>query len=396
MLIALFVLGLLIVAAHIVVFWRTVRHVPFLSSLAWPVPASWPRVSIVIPARNEAAELEEALRSKLALDYPSLELVVVNDRSTDGTGAILDALAAEDGRIVPVHLDALPEGWLGKVHAMHRGIEASSGSYLLLSDADVHFAPGSLRKAIGWAESEGLDHVTALPTVRTTGLLLQATLTSVLRLILAILRPWAVKDPASSASAGVGAFNLFRRSAYARTPGLAWLRMEVGDDVGLGQMLKLSGARSAVVNARGELSLKFYSSLGELTRHMEKSPGVGGLAPAVYMAFAAAIWILELAPFVLALSPAAPSWMRAAAAVLALGSVGQAMAMSRWLGQPVLPGLLTPVGATFFCGVALRASALAALRGGIVWRDTFYPRDALRAGARFRIMPRPRRVSQGS
>jgi len=381
----LFVLACLVVVAHLVVGWRTVGHVPYLASLGGKTRASWPKVSIVIPARNEAAELEEALRSKLALDYPSLELVVVNDRSTDGTGAILDALAAEDCRIVPVHLDALPEGWLGKVHAMHRGIEASSGSFILLSDADIHFAPGSLRKAVGWALSEEIDHVTALPTVRSAGVLLQATLTSFLRILLVALRPWAVKNPASSASMGVGAFNLFRRSVYERTPGLEWLRMEVGDDVALGQMLKAFGAKSAVVNARGELSLRFYPSLRELTRHLEKSPGVGGHSPVLYLIAAVTIWILEVAPLVLALSPAAPPWMRAASSLLAVASIGQAMAMSRWLDMPWLPAVLTPVGVTILCALSLRASALAVLRGGIVWRDTFYPREALRAGGRYRL-----------
>ena len=138
----------------------------------------------------------------------------------------------------------------------------------------------ALRRVVAWAEAEAIDHVTALPTVLGPGLLLQATMTSFLRLLLFILRPWAVSDPASTASVGVGAFNLVRRSAYERTPGLAWLRMEVGDDVALGQMLKLSGAKSALLNARAALSLEFYSSLGEMTRHLEKTAGVGGRSPA--------------------------------------------------------------------------------------------------------------------
>src|SRR6185295_13223770 len=129
---------------------RVVRAVPVLEDVDPPQPLRWPKLTLVIPARSEAAELEGALETRLREDYPDLQLVVVDDRSTDETGAILDRIAARDGRVVPVHVTELPRGWLGKLHAMHQGVQRASGEWILFTDADVHFQPGTLRRAVAY------------------------------------------------------------------------------------------------------------------------------------------------------------------------------------------------------------------------------------------------------
>ena len=91
-------------------------------------PTAWPKVSIIVPARDEAAKIEAAMRSKLAIDYPNFELIAVDDRSQDATGPILDRLAAEDSRLRVIHLDSLPEDWLGKSHAMHVAAARAQGT----------------------------------------------------------------------------------------------------------------------------------------------------------------------------------------------------------------------------------------------------------------------------
>lgn len=366
---------------------RVVRSVRVLEKLSPPEPARWPRLSLVIPARDEADQLEAALRSRLREDYPDLELVVVNDRSTDETGAILDRLAAEDARIVPIHLTELPPGWLGKVHAMHRGVERCSGEWILLTDADVHLEPGTLRKVIAYAESRGLGHLGALPTVRKVSFLLDAVIAFCVRLIFGSFRPWEVEDPDSSAAAGAGAFNLMRRDAYLRTPGFAWLKMEIADDAGLAQMLKEHGARTAFLNGRRLIHLQFYPSIRAMARNLEKSGGIGTLRPAVMMVAGLVLLVAELSPFVaLLLWPLQPpSW----ALALALGTCAVALAnsaaMNRWMGQPALPALLVPVGSAIACVIAMRAAVLAQLRGGVFWRGTFHPLEQLHAGSRFRM-----------
>jgi glycosyltransferase involved in cell wall biosynthesis len=107
-------------------------------------------------ARDEAATLETTVRGLLAQDYPGLEVVVVDDRSSDGTGAIADRLAAADPRVTAVHVRELAAGWLGKVHALARGLEQARGALVLFTDADITFAPGALARAVGWMEARGL------------------------------------------------------------------------------------------------------------------------------------------------------------------------------------------------------------------------------------------------
>ena len=134
----------------------------------------WPRVSLIIPACNEEGTLATALASRLADNYPELEIVVIDDRSSDATGAIADEFARQDPRVRVIHLDALPDGWLGKLHAMQRGAAVASGEFLLLSDADTHWVPGTLRRIIARCEAARLDHLTVFPTMWSAGLALDA------------------------------------------------------------------------------------------------------------------------------------------------------------------------------------------------------------------------------
>jgi len=218
---------------------RVRRDVPSLDGFAPPAGAPLPRLSVVVAACNEAGTIDAAARTLLAQDYPDLEIVLADDRSTDATGAIIDRLADEDDRVRAIHVTALPEGWLGKVHALDRGTAEATGAFLLFTDADVRFAPDALRRAVALCEQRGLDHLAGLPACWSAGLLVDMVVAAFLRPFVAMMRPWAVPRPDSRAFLGVGAFNLVRRSALARTPGFAWLRMEVADDAGLGLMMKV-------------------------------------------------------------------------------------------------------------------------------------------------------------
>src|SRR6266567_8232148 len=134
-----------------------------LSTENWDMPsdqivsaktgATSPRVSIIVPARNEAAKIAAAMRTLMKSDYPNLEVIAVNDRSTDNTGAILDEVASESvGRLKVIHVETLPPGWLGKTHAMYLAARQATGEWILFTDADVHHRTDSLRRAVGYAE----------------------------------------------------------------------------------------------------------------------------------------------------------------------------------------------------------------------------------------------------
>lgn len=338
----------------------------------------WPRLSLVMPARDEAAHLEAALTLKLSSSYPNLELVLVNDRSTDDTGAIAERLAAKDPRLKVVHLSSVPEGWLGKLHAMAKGFEACTGEFVLFSDADVFIAPGVFERVISAAQREPLDFVCIFPTIRPGGALLRMALATMFRVLMLFTRPWAVRDPKSKASVGVGAFNLVRRSALAKTKGLEWLKLETGDDVALGAMMKKAGARCEMFLGGEDVHLEFYPSFAAMMRAVEKN---GASAPAPMLLLGGAMLVALEAGF-LAGFAVGGGWAWASASMLVVSAL-LAWRVAVWVRAPIATSPITWLGSIPFSFVLVRSVLLAVARGGIVWRGTFYPTKVIAQGRRY-------------
>ncbi len=350
-------------------------------------PASWPRVSIIVPACNEEGTLRDATASKLASDYPDLEVVIVDDRSTDGTPGIADALAAGDPRVRVVHVKELPAGWLGKLHALDRGVHASSGDYLLFSDADVHMDADVMRRVIAVAEKEELGFVALFPRVWESGFVVDLAMTAMLRQLVVAGRSWKVSDPRSSVCVGSGVFNLVRRTAFAATPGFPWLKLEIVDDIALGQMMKRAGARCALFNASTSLGLHFYRSAGEMMRGTEKNgfSVLGRLRLYLALLAAAALILVEVGPLVALVYPGAPMWARAlGGAALVVTSLLQAT-VAWWGKRSALVALVPVLGPLTCLFFLMRGVVLAILRGGVVWRGTKYSLRELRAGIRIAL-----------
>ena len=369
---------------------RTWRGVPRLERVRPAEPPAWPKLSVIVPACNEADKIEPAMRTLLAEDYPDLEILAVDDRSTDATGEIIDRLAAEDPRVRAIHVKELPAGWLGKVHALDRGFQESRGRFVLFTDADVHFRRGALRQAMAYAEAEGLDHLAALPDLWPTTRGLDAGIAGFVRQLMLFARVWKVRDPKSRAAMGVGAFNLVRRAALEKTAGLEWLRLETADDVGLGLLMKRSGARCAIVSAFDHVALHWYRTWGEAARGAEK-----GYASTLNFSLARAVvsapltFGLELAPF-LSLIPLAFDPVRPIGCV-GLATFGAYLAVAAvtalWAGRRKLPAALaSPLVAPLTAMLVLRVGILGRRRGGVLWRGTLYPTELLRGGKRVRIL----------
>ena len=231
----------------------------------------WPSVSIIAPARNEARHIEEAVRSLMRLDYEPLQITLINDRSTDETGAILNRLAAEFPQLNVVHLETLPPGWLGKNHALQFGADRSQGEWLLFTDADILFDPSCLRRAIAHALREQLDMLVAFPETRMPSWILKSFVATFSVFFMVFTRPWSVRNPSSGAHCGVGAFNLVRAAAYHRADGHRRLAMRPDDDLKLGKNMKLNGARCDVIDGFGMLAVNWYGSLRELIVGLEKN-----------------------------------------------------------------------------------------------------------------------------
>lgn len=343
----------------------------------WQGPG--PRVSVVVAARNEAAQLPAALASWLAQDYDDFEVLLVDDRSTDGTAAV--AAAAADPRLRVLRVERLPAGWLGKPHALACGARAARGELLLFTDADVVFAPTTLRRAVRALEDGRLDHLTLLPELRAPTPALRAAFAVFGLFFLLLLRPWR-----GGPGIGVGAFNLVRRRAYEAIGGHAALRWAVVDDVALGQRLRAAGARQGLLLGHGLVHLRWYPSVAALVRGLEKNAfailGYRWSLVALATIAAAAVWIWPfLAPFLLD-GPAAGAH---AAVALGLALLVHHLAARQGLRTALL--FAVPVWAGLLLVILWRSAWWATWRGAVVWRGTRYPLRLLRITHRWEVRP---------
>jgi glycosyltransferase involved in cell wall biosynthesis len=343
----------------------------------------WPAVAVIFAARNEAAMVERATRSLLAQDYPGLALIAVDDRSTDGTGAILDAIAAEDARLSVVHVDELPSGWLGKTHALQAAAATTSAPWLLFTDADVLFGPETLRRAIALAEREALDHLAVVPDILTESAGERAFVAMFILLYNAYAPPRKVGDPRSKVAAGVGAFNLVRAGAFDAIGGFRRLTMSVDEDMRLGQALKFAGYRGAMALGKGMVAVRWQVGLGGMIRGLEKNFFAGAGYRLAFVAIAVlGLVVIGIAPH--AALFVGPWWTRAASA-LGIAAIALILAMMRRQGGVAwYHALVLPIGAVACIVALLRSATLAVRRRGIRWRDHDYPLDELRAHARGR------------
>lgn len=350
-----------------------------------PEPVRWPRLSVVIAARDEAGTLEPALRSLLAQDYPGLEIILVDDRSADGTGAIADRFAEAEPRLKVVHITELPGGWLGKVHALHRGVRAASGEWVLFTDADVHFKPGALRLAVALCEQRGLDHLALMPDVPSDTFVHHMLLHAFFLGFLLFTDAVCAEKGGRRAFVGAGAFNLVRRSAFDRTSGFEWLKMEVADDLGLGVMMKKHGSRQGFYLATEHLSVRWYETPGDMIRGLEKnacSMDRYNFARTVFSQ--GVIWSFLLAPL-LALLPWGIPFLWLCAAIPATILAVQAIIESRVTRESSGAAFFMPLGISAISFATLRSALKCWRQGGVVWRGTLYPAEALRKGQRVKL-----------
>jgi glycosyltransferase involved in cell wall biosynthesis len=335
-----------------------------------------PCVSVVLAARDEGPHLGATLDTLRAQTYASLEIVVVDDRSADATGAIADAAAAADPRIHVIHIESLAAGWLGKNYALQAGAARARGEFLLFTDADVRFSPRTVAHAVEIAEAEALDHLAALPTITSPSAAVRWSIGAFAMFFLLFTRAWRVPDPASRASIGIGAFNLVRASAYRAVGGHDRIRLRPDDDLMLGRLLKQQGFRAGLRISAGTVCVDWYASLGELVHGVEKNT-FAGLNYSVVMALASVSGlILHAGYFLLPLVVTGPMRIVVAADIAVLLISGALAAGS--IGQAGWTTMLQPIAALLFAAVQARATVLTLVRRGIFWRGTFYPLSELR------------------
>jgi len=336
-------------------------------------------ISLLFAARDEEEKLPDALASLAALDYPSLEIVAVDDRSQDATGRLLDEFAARNPRARVIHVKELPAGWLGKPHALEKAYQASRSEWLLFTDADVRFAPETLRRAMKRAQSEKLDHLTLVPEIEMVGFWEKVIITFFSLGFHLRFQPFHVSNPRSRRYAGVGAFQLVRRTAYEAAGTHRRLAMEVLDDMKLGMILKQAGFRSAVGLAIDSLSVRWHAGPGSVVRGVTKNFfAAANFSLLVVAVQLVGILTMDVAPFAALIWP--PGWARAFAGTAVLAILAFHAGVAITLRVAPLYALTHPIGALILCYMLLRSTVVTLRHGGITWRGTFYSMEELKRG----------------
>jgi glycosyltransferase involved in cell wall biosynthesis len=352
---------------------------PWITDFAPAEDAVCPSISLIFAARDEEEKLPAALATLAALDYPHLEIIAVDDRSQDATGRILDDFAAGHSRFRGAHVSEIPSGWLGKTHALQKGFEASSGEWLLFTDADVRFKPDVIRRAITLAQKHKLDHLTLLCNVEMHGFWEKTLITFFGLAFHLATDAYRVSNPNSRAYVGVGAFQLLRRSAYEKIGTHRRLAMEVVDDMKLAKLVKRSGFRSCVAIAQEFVTVRWHAGAGNVIRGVTKNFFAAFGYNLAFAAVAlAGMILLNIVPFFAVVL--GHGWIRILSAVAVAVALGMHASVDIVNRVSPLYALTHPIGAVLFCYMIVRSVAVTLWQGGVTWRGTFYPLKELKRG----------------
>lgn len=344
-------------------------------------PQGNPRITIIVPARDEAAAIAACLESLLGQDYQNLQILAVDDRSSDATGQIIDSLAARHGdRLTALHIAELPAGWLGKTHAMalaaRHAISVYAPEYLLFCDADIFFCSDAIRRSLAEAVEQRADHFVTMPTplLKSSG---EAMLLGYIQVMgLWATRPWKVSDPWSTRdSVGIGAFNMLRTDAYEVLGGFDALRLQILEDVTLGRSVKLAGLRQRVAFAPGMVTLHWASGTFGVVNVMTKNLfALFRFRTVLLLLGCSSLAFFCLGPVV------ALGWRgtRLPGLMAVVSIVGLYRSIGRFSRIPVWTGLLFPISTLLFLYSMLKSMFATLRQGGVTWRGTFYSLAELR------------------
>jgi glycosyltransferase involved in cell wall biosynthesis len=382
MLIAAWILGIMLAlvwagrAFESVIKLRTVADI---SEPQWNAKTSGPRTTVVVPARNEQEAIESCLCSLLAQDYADLEIIAVDDRSTDSTGAVMDRLAAQHpDHLRVIHIADLPVGWLGKTHAMWLAAKHSQSEWILFTDGDILFHPETISRAIEYAEQVRADHVVLYATPEMHGMGEHMILGFFCVISQILLRPWKVAEHGTREHIGFGAFNLVRRSAYEAVGTYEALRLKVIDDISLGKRIKHHGFSQQLIFGKGLLKLRWAKgALGVMLTLEKNFFALFRFNIALALAAAIGTIILNAGPYVGAI--AARGWLRLPYAIALAGIAYYYVVVARRFKRELPPCFFLHPLASVLVAITILNSAIHALTNrGIIWRGTKYSLKQLR------------------
>lgn len=350
-----------------------------------PPPPNPPLVSVCIPARNEERNIRACVEAVLMQDYPNLEVVVLDDRSTDSTPEILCQLSAQNDRLKVISGSDLPSGWAGKPHALYQASASARGEWLCFIDADTFLEPSALSSCYAKAIETNADMFTIM-TFQLLGSFWERTVMPLVMTALSVgFSPRKVNDPATKDAIANGQFILIKRSVYDAIGGHASVRDSIVEDKAISQQVKGKGYRLVVADGRKAAQTRMYTSLPEMWEGWTKNIYLGlrdqaGLlwlgAFGAFLAFMASVF-LPLWPLLGAVWYLnGGGWMAAAVLLEALGLWAYLVVMRAKVAKTMnissAYALTTPLGAGVFGAMMLTSAWRVVSRRGVTWKGRTY------------------------
>ncbi len=340
-------------------------------------PHQQPLVSILIPARDEAAHIRPTLEAHARSRYRVREILVLDDQSTDDTAQQVAATAAQDPTIRLLTGEPLPQGWLGKTWACDQLARQARGEVLVFTDADVEWLPDALPALLSLMEALSLDLLTVWPTQRTETWSERLVVPLMLFSICAYLPEIAVRRVRfASLAAANGQCLVFRRAAYEQVGGHAAVRGEIIEDVALARRIKQQGLRLGMALGSGRIACRMYQGWSEVLRGFAKNilAGHGGW-PALLLISTLIHLGLFVAPWAwLAAAAAAGAWeaLWQPALLVGLGIAARALTAAA-TGEPVRRAVWMPVAVLLMTAIAGKALWWQLRYGGPEWKGRRIP-----------------------
>jgi chlorobactene glucosyltransferase len=345
----------LIIGALAVLLVITLANATFGPALARaPKPDVFPRVSVLVPARNEAEYLHDCLQGLRQQDYPDFEILVLDDHSSDGTAAIIQGHEKQDGRVKYLAGSPLPENWLGKNWACHQLSQRAAGQILIFTDADLRYAPQIISQTVGWMQKLHLGLLTAFSqqfTETFSEKLIVPLLDMFVYSYLPLWRTYA--SPRPSLAAANGHWMAFTHGAYRRIGGHAAVHDHVVEDVALSRLAKQKGVKILALAGTGVIFGRMYENLRGIWAGYSKNLfGLLGFRAAPFFATLAMLFVLHLAPYFMLFRPETKLLAGIAVAL----NMALRLIISLRFAHPVLIGVLFhPAGVMAIIAIALNS-----------------------------------------
>lgn len=358
-------------------FFRTLLNLALVPRLKrGATPRGAPLVSIIIPARDEARVVGDTVRALLASAYEHFELIVVDDRSTDGTRAILRTF--DDPRLTVIDGEEPPPGWLGKPWALHEGSRRARGELLLFVDADILYAPDALGAAVAAYQQHGRDMLTFLPDIRMRGFWENAVMPNLAMFAFTVIPSWLsnrTRLPILGVGGGTG--NLVSRAAYDAAGGHEALKDAVIDDVALARLIRHNGGTSAALRAEGFIAVRMYHGLREIVHGFTKNMfAVFGRNYFLALIVIAGGVVFNLLPYALA-----AGGDRFAIATVVLITVIRVVIFAALRYSILAAIFLHPLMIAVWTWILVRSMWVTGVRRQLPWRGRVYDARATRFGA---------------